>query len=183
MRDDEPRQPPPDAEPNRRGFLIACTGALGAGLGAAVAVPPLVSLAYPLSHETTSRADLIVPVGPPKLFQSETPVRVDLVADRTDAWNRIQKVKVGSAFVRRREGQLEAFSTECPHLGCGVDWDKERNKFYCACHKSFFSSDGAVENGPSPRGLDTLEIREEAKLVSIRYQRFRLGTSDKEPLS
>jgi len=78
------------------------------------------------------------------------------------------------------DGKLTAFSTVCPHLGCAVDFDAAAGKFKCPCHRSAFGVAGTVEEGPSPRALDTLEVREEGGLVSIRYQRFRQGVAAKE---
>jgi menaquinol-cytochrome c reductase iron-sulfur subunit len=110
-------------------------------------------------------------------------VKVDLFADKVDAWNRVIRVKVGSAWVFKEGGELVALSTACPHLGCGVDWDAAASKFYCACHKPWFTRQGAVEDGPSPRAMDKLELKADEKLVSIRFQRFKLGVEAKEPIA
>ena len=100
-----------------------------------------------------------------------------------DAWNRVKQVKVGSAWVLRQGTELVALSTVCPHLGCGVDFEATSNKFYCPCHKSYFTLDGAVESGPSPRGLDRLELQQAEQLVSIRYVRYKTGVEAKEPIA
>jgi hypothetical protein len=39
-----------------------------------------------------------------------------------------------------------------------------------------------VEEGPSPRPMDTLEVEEKDGLVAIRFQRFRQGVAGKEPV-
>ena len=82
------------------------------------------------------------------------------------------------------DGELTALSTVCPHLGCGIDYVPEKQKFLCACHDSWFALDGAVEEGPSPRGMDSLELQvdEGAKLLKIRHQRFKQGVESKEPV-
>ncbi|HET6581812.1 MAG TPA: Rieske 2Fe-2S domain-containing protein [Nannocystaceae bacterium] len=175
---------PPDDEPvaSRRGFLGGTSVALGVGLAATVLGPAAVFFGHPLGHATTSGSEDYIPAGAPKLFAGDAPVRVDLYADKVDAWNRVVQVKVGSAWVLREGGQLLALSTVCPHLGCGVDWDANANKFYCACHKSWFTRDGKVEDGPSPRAMDQLETKQDETLVAIRYQRFKLGVEAKEPI-
>jgi menaquinol-cytochrome c reductase iron-sulfur subunit len=82
----------------------------------------------------------------------------------------------------RADGKLTALSTTCPHLGCAVDFDAAAGKFKCPCHRSAFTLDGTVEEGPSPRPMDALELQETDGLVAIRFQRFRTGVSDKEPV-
>jgi menaquinol-cytochrome c reductase iron-sulfur subunit len=76
---------------------------------------------------------------------------------------------------------VHAFSTVCPHLGCGVDFNADKRAFACPCHESAFALDGRVESGPSPRGLDRLEARVVEGRVEVKYQRFRQGTQDKVP--
>ena len=165
----------------RRGFLKVGIGVLGAGVGATVLGPVAGMATHPLGNTTTSGSDDFIPAGDRTTF-GEEPTKVDLYADKVDAWNRVVDVKVGSAWVIERGGELVALSTVCPHLGCGLDWVGDEGKFYCACHKSWFTKDGAVENGPSPRAMDALELQEDGGLVSIRYQRFKQGVEGKEPI-
>lgn len=179
-----PAAPPAPAGASRRGFLTAGVGLLGAGLAATAVGPALGLFAHPLRVETTSASDSFLPAGKLDVFANagEEPVKVDLYADRVDAWNRVVEVKVGSAWVLERGGQLVAYSTVCPHLGCGIDFDKSKSKFLCACHKSWFSMQGEVEEGPSPRGLDELDVDVAAEKVAIRYRRFKQGVSEREPI-
>ena len=94
------------------------------------------------------------------------------------------KVTLGSLWLVRtvEDGPIKAFSTVCPHLGCGVDFDDKTGKFNCPCHASAFDLDGRCLGGPSPRGLDQLETQVEGRDVLVRYQRFRVGSSKREPL-
>ncbi len=165
----------------RRGVLTAVAGVLGIGAAATVLGPVAIFLGHPLRSDATSSSDEYIPAGPPSLFVGAAPVKVDLFADRVDAWNRVVQVKVGSAWVLRKGTELVAYSTVCPHLGCGIDFDAGAGKFYCACHKSWFGLDGSVEDGPSPRAMDQLELQAAEQLVSIRYQRFKQGVEAKEP--
>jgi Rieske Fe-S protein len=121
-----------------------------------------------------------VKVGKSDAFKEGHPVKVDLFADKRDAWNRIVKVKVGSAWVLRDGGKLRAYSSVCPHLGCAVDFETDSTKFKCPCHHSTFNLSGKVEDGPAPRSMDELELEEKEGAVSVRYQRFRQGIADKE---
>ncbi len=163
----------------RRTALKLGIGALGCGLAAIPAVPAIGYVLHPLEGERVTGGFL--PVGDRAQFGA-TPVRVDLHADRTDAWARERDVKLGSCWVVEREGKLQAFSSACPHLGCAVDYDPAEVKFKCPCHRSAFGVAGEVEAGPSPRPLDTLEVQEENGLVAIRFERFRQGVAAKEPV-
>lgn len=179
-RDDRGGAGPQDG--SRRKFMVAGAGAVGACVAGVVVVPAASILTHPLRVPTTSGSDAFIPVGRLTQFQGSAPVKVDLYADKVDAWNRVVQVKVGSAWVQRRDGELVAMSTVCPHLGCAIDYDADNDKFLCPCHDSFFSRAGEVETGPSPRGMDTLEVQTEDEMVAVRYQRFKQGTEDKEPV-
>lgn len=172
----------PSGEDSRRDFLKTVgLGGLSVGLGAVVAAPALVYIGYPLGHTTVSGADGFVKVGKLEAFKQGQPTKVDVFADKRDAWNRIIKVKVGSAWVVREGDKLRAYSTVCPHLGCAVDYEGDLGKFKCPCHKSVFSTaDGKVEGGPAPRPMDELEVEEKDGVVALRYRRFRQGIAEKE---
>jgi len=177
---EDPRDPGEPDTSSRRKILKIGAGALGAGLAAIPLAPALGFLAHPLGDSGVEDDAGFLAVGKRRGFGGDAPVRVDLYADRTDAWNQTKNVKIGSAWVIEQAGALRAFSTVCPHAGCSIDFDPVATKFTCPCHRSFFTlKDGAVEEGPSPRPLDTLEVREEGELVAIRFQRFRLGVVEK----
>lgn len=184
MTDEDPqsRKPPNTAaSDSRRTFLKVGVGALGAGLATVVVAPALRYTLWPLAEgvKVTSGGEDFVVVGDKAQFGA-TPVKVDIYADRIDAWNRVQNVKIGSAWVVEIDGELHAFSTVCPHLGCAVDWSADLGKFKCPCHRSAFSLDGTPEQGPAPRPLDTLAIESrEDGLIAIRYERFKQGIEEK----
>jgi quinol---cytochrome c reductase iron-sulfur subunit, bacillus type len=174
---------PVHSDDSRRDFLKTVgLGGLSVGLGAVVAAPAVAYVAFPLGHATVSGADGFVKVGKLDAFKPGQPTKVDVFADKRDAWNRIIKVKVGSAWVVREGDKLRAYSTVCPHLGCAVDYDGDATKFKCPCHKSVFTVDGKVEGGPAPRPMDELELEEKDGLVAVRYRRFRQGIADKETI-
>ncbi len=166
-------------DPSRRRALSIGVGVLGGGLAAVPLIPALGYLVYPLSNTITSAGDDFIEVGGRAQFGPTVPIKVDLFADRKDAWSVTRQVKIGSCWVLEREGELKAFSTVCPHLGCAIDFDAEASVFRCPCHRSEFDLDGAPAFGPSPRALDTLEIKQESELVAIRYRRFRQNIREK----
>jgi menaquinol-cytochrome c reductase iron-sulfur subunit len=176
----EPENLTPEQE-SRRKLLKLGIGALGCGLAAVPVVPALGYLVHPLAKPGAGGEAALVAAGKRAAFGA-VPVRVDLYADRRDAWNRESNVKLGSCWVVERSGSLHALSTSCPHLGCAIDFEPANNKFKCPCHRSAFSLEGKVEAGPSPRPMDSLEVKESNGLVSIRFQRFRQGVAGKEPV-
>jgi Rieske Fe-S protein len=154
----------------RRAFLTMLTAGLGAVAGALAIIPGLAFLASPLRRATMRGAG--------------KPLRVTAVGQRDDAWLHLDRVTLGSCWLVRSNdvAPVKAFSTVCPHLGCGVDWNEKTGRFDCPCHASSFDTDGRCLGGPSPRGLDELEIHADGRDLLVRYQRFRTGTSTKEPL-
>ncbi len=174
---------PSPTDEARRDFLkIIGIGTIGTGVLAVSAVPVVGAVIYPLHHETTSGSNQLIAVGKPDLFEEGKPMKVDLFADKVDAWNRVQQVKIGSAWVIKEGEKLTAYSTVCPHLGCGISWDAATEKFLCPCHDATFGKDGRCESGPPLRGMDELDVQVGGDgLVSIQYQRFKAGIASKEP--
>ncbi|HVY37429.1 MAG TPA: ubiquinol-cytochrome c reductase iron-sulfur subunit [Polyangia bacterium] len=172
------------ASDTRRGFVARVTAALSGLAGAAALVPGLGLLIAPLRKATVRAPGRPVRVATEHDVRPDKPVRVTAVGDSQDAWVRLDRVTLGSCWlVRAREGApVRAFSTICPHLGCGIDYDAQARRFDCPCHGSTFDLDGRCLKGPAPRGLDELEVTIDAGEVRVLYQRFRTGTAGKEPL-
>jgi len=63
----------------------------------------------------------------------------------------------------------QVLSTICPHEGCEVNWEPDRNRFSCPCHESHFAADGSRISGPSPRGLDPLPMRVQDGKLQVQY--------------
>lgn len=168
----------------RRGFLRSVTGWLGGLLGAVVTLPGLAFLAHPLRKDTVDAGKDPLDVGAtaPQVKPGQ-PIMVDVRGELKDAWMRTPDVKLGACWLVREKEQdpVKAFSTVCPHLGCGVDWAPEKQQFVCPCHDSYFDLQGKVLTGPSPRGMDELDVKvNEGGRLKVAYRRFRLGTAKKE---
>lgn len=54
----------------------------------------------------------------------------------------------GTILVKRSAEGFEAFSSVCPHLGCRVRWEADKNRFLCPCHNGIFDADGKGVTGP-----------------------------------
>jgi menaquinol-cytochrome c reductase iron-sulfur subunit len=168
----------------RRAVLAFLTAGFGVLTGALAAIPGLGFFLGPLRRTTTRGGDQPTRVAADADVKPGKPLHVTAVGTREDAWLRLDKVTLGSMWlVRASEGApVRAFSTVCPHLGCGIDWNDKTSKFDCPCHASSFDTDGRCLGGPSPRGLDELEAHVQGQDVLVRYQRFRTGTDKKEPI-
>ncbi len=61
-------------------------------------------------------------------------------------------------LVRTPSGDLRAFSAECTHLSCTVQYRTDESRIWCACHNGFFDLNGTNVQGPPPRPLETYDV-------------------------
>lgn len=173
-------------EPPRRSFLrkvaavlIGTVAAMIPGAaGLAVFLDPLRRKAGKADFVRITSLDSLPPDGSARKFQ--------VIAQKTDAWTRQPDAPVGAVYLQRKPDQsVVAFNVQCPHAGCFVDAMPGGEGFYCPCHNSHFSADGAVQPGsPSPRGLDELEIDPIALrdgVIKVRFENFQAGIPQKTP--
>ncbi|MBI1312550.1 Rieske 2Fe-2S domain-containing protein [bacterium] len=179
-----PTDAAPPSEPPRRNFLVQ---ALAAGLGAVVGIIPAsiggLFFLSPLIRKTGAAGDFI-PLGlsVDGLPDDGTPQRVTVRADIVNVWNKSPNQPIGSVWLRKIEGQVIAFNTICPHLGCAVDHRPAEGDFYCPCHTSAFDLDGERINDIPPRGMDSLDVDVRDGQVWVKYEEFRGATSEKVPV-
>jgi len=55
-------------------------------------------------------------------------------------------------------GKPVAMSLECTHLGCIVEWKKDKRKYECPCHGGAFSDSGEVLSDPPRLPLRRLPL-------------------------
>ncbi len=167
----------------RRGFLKALTVAVGGIIGAALAIPAGIFVIFPTRKKIVDGPGGFVPVGTVSGLGPK-PTRVEIIAPKQrDAWSAQENVALGAAWlVRGAEGEIRAFSTTCPHLGCAVDYDPRGDHFRCPCHTSAFATaSGERLEGPAKRGLDPLETQvDDEGRISIRFRRFKQDIADRE---
>jgi menaquinol-cytochrome c reductase iron-sulfur subunit len=126
--------------------------------------------------------DALSPGGAPQAF----PVILDTV---DDAWTRTFNQKVGVIFLTRSKAagnpSVTALNAKCPHLGCLVDFNREKDTFQCPCHASAFAENGDKLYGPSLRGMDRLatEVRTVGgqQEVFVAFQKFQPGIAKGKP--
>jgi menaquinol-cytochrome c reductase iron-sulfur subunit len=110
------------------------------------------------------------------------PVKKLIKVEQRDAWREIVSEK--AVYVMPpKDGAVRVLSPICPHLGCSIPWNEEKQEFICPCHGAVFAKDGVRVSGPSPRSMDDLETKIENGIVKVRYEYFRQLIPQKEPLS
>jgi cytochrome b6-f complex iron-sulfur subunit len=132
----------------RRAFLGACVlggGALVSGQAAYAAVRYFFSTGQ-------------------KIEEVPTPVVKAQIgaAGRTIAYG-ARKVIV----IQTGGGEYRAFDAACTHLGCLVQWQAEKQQFYCPCHTGLFDGAGKNVSGPPPRPLEAIRVKDEGERVIV----------------
>lgn len=72
--------------------------------------------------------------------------------------NSVTTLKLRKIFIVRDGNSFKAISVVCQHLGCAVEFSKEKNIYECPCHGSKYYRNGVNFAGPAPRPLDHYEI-------------------------
>jgi len=172
----------PDEEPGRRGFLRALAAAIGGIIAAVLTVPAVRFVVFPARRRIVQGPTDFIPVADASAV-GDRPLRVEIVAAvQRDAWARVENVHLGAAWlVRAPSGEIRAFTTTCPHLGCSVDFDPGTDSFRCPCHSSAFSRAGERLGGPAKRGLDPLPLELGADgRIAVRFRRYKSDIAERE---
>ncbi|GJQ59239.1 MAG: hypothetical protein D8M57_05170 [Candidatus Scalindua sp. AMX11] len=166
----------------RRTFLKACSLFLTSLIGIAYGIPLIRAFINPALQKTVISSSGLVEVGNIQNCKVNVPRKVAIKDSRNDAWTKYPETVIGAVWVVRGEDdKITAFSVICPHLGCGIDWDKDSGRFVCPCHDSYFDIKGGILSGPSPRTMDTLETDIKEGKLFVRYQKMKLGIAEKIP--
>jgi len=133
----------------RRKFLLAGLGALGAtGLGA---------LFYPLFRY----------LSPAKSIGTKQLVTLQLAEIPEGGAKYFDLNGTAGVLIKRKGGSLAVFSAVCTHLGCIVQWQKDKEQFLCPCHGGQFSPEGTVLGGPPPKPLLKLPFAVSGDSITI----------------
>ena len=136
----------------RRKFISICLGGLavlGAAGFAAVTYPVFRYYLVPATDTAGGKVNIPlkdIPAGGARFFELNGSAAV---------------------LVRKQGGELNALSAVCPHLGCIVQWESDKQDFLCPCHAGYFTSDGDVISGPPPRALARLPFSVANGMVTI----------------
>ena len=163
------------AEPTlrRRTLLHALIAVGGAAISGLMAIPGVSYLLDPLLRGRKDQGRWIR-VADLSTLDEDVPVSAAVVGEQVDAWTRFPETRLGTVWLRRLgKDSVQALTAECPHLGCAIAFDKDNKHYKCPCHDSAFTREGDVKGGPSPRGMDPLEVRVKDDQVHVRFVRFR----------
>ena len=165
----------------RRSFLAGLLAIGTSAVGALLSIP-LARLALDPLWKTTSEV-LWSDAGPAGDFTAiKAPVKIQITIEQRDGWRKVLSEKA-VYVLKAPDGRPRVLSAVCPHLGCSIGWNDEREQFVCPCHNGVFASDGTLVSGPPPRGMDELDATIESGRLRIRYQYFRQLVPTKEVLA
>ncbi len=162
----------------RRRFLSFLTKSLVAGIGLCLAIPSFGYIGSPLRRRRAVDS-------PGAGFQdlgaiADLPVNewrsLPLEMVRENGWEKTRSRR--SVWVRRAEQgapKIEVLSPICPHLGCPINWQAERQQFLCPCHGGIFDPRGQLVSGPPPRSMDPLDFEVRNGRLWVRWQDFKIG--------
>ena len=137
-----------DREPPRREFLCYSTVAMAGGVLAGYGMLGVCALRY--LYPTGSRAKIWMFVAEVRSLRSgdsldfEAPTGAKIVIAR--------RTETG----RGKAADFVALSSVCPHLGCQVQWQAHKNRFYCPCHDGVFDPAGKARAGPPAKAGQSL---------------------------
>jgi len=70
-------------------------------------------------------------------------------------------------FVVHLSEGYRVLSAVCTHLGCIVEWQEDKQRFFCPCHKGVYDREGKVVSGPPPEPLPSFRIEVDKGLVYV----------------
>jgi Rieske Fe-S protein len=70
-------------------------------------------------------------------------------------------------LIRTPEGELRAFTAVCTHLGCTVQYRKDYEHIWCACHNGHYDLLGRNIAGPPPRPLEPYVVNVRGNKVFV----------------
>lgn len=150
-------------EVSRRNFLQLISIGMGLIGGALVGIPIIGFLFSPLFKKTEQ---VWRPVGNVENFKVGTTTNVIFTDSSPLPWAGVSARS--AAWLRRvDETNFEAFSVNCTHLGCPVNWVQTADLFLCPCHGGVYNNEGQVVAGPPPLPLTKYPVRVQAGQVQI----------------
>jgi cytochrome b6-f complex iron-sulfur subunit len=134
---------------SRRKFLGSCLGGIALAAAGAAAYPLYRYLAPRPAGSTEQKITIPaneVPAGGAKFFEFNGATAV---------------------VVRKQDGRLIALSAVCTHLGCIVQWQRDKEQFLCPCHAGLYTAEGTVVSGPPPKPLARLPFTVTGDVITV----------------
>jgi menaquinol-cytochrome c reductase iron-sulfur subunit len=139
----------------RRRFLSRISLALSGLAAAVVSVPIIAYLLSPLLqqppadwHDVGLVENFVVGQTVEVAYDDPSSLPWAGQTSRTAVWLRRDSLT-----------DFTAFSINCTHLGCPVNWRPSAELFMCPCHGGVYYSNGNVAGGPPPRPLVRVGVR------------------------
>lgn len=155
---------------HRRAFLNQIAIAGSALIGIVVSVPIVAYLLSPFLDKSERKWQ---DVGPLDSFKLGETVAVTLEDPSPLAW--AGQTATTSAWLRRSNTGVIAFSVHCTHLGCPVNWIQGGEIFLCPCHGGVFNAEGEPVGGPPTYPLQRHDVRILDGRVEIRPVPLEVG--------
>lgn len=70
-------------------------------------------------------------------------------------------------LVRTSEGEYRAMSATCTHLSCTVQYRKDLQQIWCACHNGVYDLNGRNVSGPPPRPLEQFQVHVQGDEIHV----------------
>lgn len=70
-------------------------------------------------------------------------------------------------LVRTAEGEYRAMSATCTHLSCTVQYRKDVQQIWCACHNGMYDLNGRNVSGPPPRPLEQYQVHVQGDEIHV----------------
>lgn len=162
----------------RGGFLGLLTGSVGGLAGLAVGIPIVGYVFGPVINQPKNvwrDVRLATTAGTPGELVGVNTIPPGqtrkVVYDNVDALPWAGATGKNASWLRRAGPQeFIAFSINCTHLGCPVQYLQGGHIFLCPCHGSIFNDDGTVAGGPAARPLDRYPVRVKRGRVQIQTE-------------
>lgn len=145
MPEDQPHEDQPEVpRPDRRLFFRSLFAWVPLGLSYGLFGLLALRYLYP-SRKDQAQSKMFIAftsqVGPGKSLAFSTPQGEQYLLTRSEGL----------------PASFKAFSNRCPHLGCKVDWQSDKERFYCPCHAGVFNKDGVPISGPPAKAGQNLK--------------------------
>lgn len=104
---------------------------------------------------------------------AETNLGVDSVVAATASELKPNSAKIfrfGSKpalLIRTAEGEYRAMSATCTHLSCTVQYRKDVQQIWCACHNGMYDLNGRNVSGPPPRPLEQYQVHVQGDEIQV----------------
>jgi Rieske Fe-S protein len=77
------------------------------------------------------------------------------------------KERKARVFIISSQEELTVLSATCSHLGCLVNYSREKHEFICPCHGGRYDLGGRNIAGPPPAPLSRIPVRIENGMVMV----------------